>query len=132
MFTSPHDLPRLGQLKGDADFWFFVDDPWLADAADDTSIRLHHLAERDWTPQLVANSVVEKAALALGRFCALLNDTDESPAHGLAGPAEMLFGTRRPNQRIQRQSMPCIQVADSTVRHRSRESSSVTHARDEC
>jgi hypothetical protein len=87
VFASPHDLPRLGRLKGDADFWFFVDDPWLADAADDTSIRLHHLAERDWTPQLVANSVVEKAALALGRFCALLNDTDESPAHGLAGPA---------------------------------------------
>lgn len=87
IFAQPHELALLGSFRGAADFWFLEDDHWLAAEGDDTSIRLRHAALRDWTPRLVSNPVVEKSALELGSFCKLLQETDESPAQCLAGPA---------------------------------------------
>lgn len=87
IFATPDDLTYLKRLEGNADFWFFQDDPWLMEGSDETSVRCTHLAHGDWSPQLAANQLVESAASQLGKFCALMEEADDSTAQGLRGPA---------------------------------------------
>jgi hypothetical protein len=87
VFAEPTELEQIKGLEGQADFWFADSDPWLATGTDAMSVRIANLSTRDWSPRLVENPEVEKAASSLGRFCGLLYETEPSPAQSLAGPA---------------------------------------------
>lgn len=87
VFAESSEMEQIKRLEGQADFWFADSDAWLANGTDPISIRIVNQSTRDWTPRLVENPGVEKAASSLGRFCGLLYEADASPAQSLAGPA---------------------------------------------